>query len=188
MTTNKLQISKTELKADLPRIYQASELSGDFLRDESKLQGNAEYIAFPRSTMETAAVMKWCSEQGLRVTISGGRTGIAGGAVPNGGLLLSLTKMQKQEKLTEFEDGNSTIYCESGVLLSDLRNNLLRLKSKCFFPPDPTETSATIGGMIACNASGAHTYRYGPTRDYVNAIKVVLADGNILEIRCNARL
>ncbi len=167
----------------LPEIKAASELSPDLLRDESKMQGKADFASFPSSTEETAALMKWATEKQMKVTVSGGRTGIAGGAVPDGGLLVSLGKLQKISKAETDQNGETFINCGSGVLLSELQNYLRITKSPCFFPPDPTETSATIGGMVSCNASGAHTYAYGPTRNYVRAIIVVLADGSVLKLR-----
>lgn len=166
----------------VPDVLNAASLSNDFLRDESKMEGKADFVAFPSTTDEVSVLMKWAAEENLQVTFSGGRTGIAGGAVPAGGLLLSLAKMKSIGKLNRTEAGELTIRCSAGILLSELETHLTIEKTGAFFPPDPTETSANIGGMIACNASGAHTFAYGPTRKYVKAITVVLANGEILNI------
>ncbi|OGV49791.1 MAG: hypothetical protein A2X49_02960 [Lentisphaerae bacterium GWF2_52_8] len=166
----------------MPRLLGNSEIGADFLRDESRMEGRAEFACFPSSSAEAASALSFASGKNLKVTISGGRTGIAGGAVPDGGLLISLTRMQKIGQVTEQPDGTATVICESGVLLSELQNILLQRKCKYFFPPDPTETSATVGGMIACNASGAHTFKYGPTRKYVKSITAILSNGEIVKL------
>ncbi len=55
------------------------------------------------------------------------------------------------------------------------------------FPPDPTETSASLGGMVACNASGAMSYHYGPTRQWVRSLRLVLSDGSVLALARDAQ-
>ncbi len=169
--------------APLPKILEGDQISPDLLRDESRMEGNASCAAFPLTTEEVSALMRWAASRKMPVTVSGGRTGIAGGAVPDGGLLISLSKMQRIGLVEKDDDGRSFVSCGSGVLLSELQNNLHVKKTGLFFPPDPTETSATIGGMIACNASGAHTYHYGPTRGYVRSIKAVLPDGGVISLK-----
>ncbi len=174
--------AKAPKKTALPKVLEGSQISSDFLRDESKMEGKAACAAFPMTTDEVSALLHWAHERSLPVTVSGGRTGIAGGAVPDGGLLISLAKMQKIGAVQNDAAGMPYVYCGAGVLLSDLQNQLTFKKTGLLFPPDPTETSATIGGMIACNASGAHTFRYGPTRKYVKSIKAVLPDGETLSL------
>ena len=73
---------------------------------------------------------------------------------------------------------------DPGVLLQDIESFLHNHKEKnLFYPPDPTEMSAAIGGTVATNASGARTYKYGATRNYIRRLRVVLADGNVIEIK-----
>lgn len=169
--------------APLPKILEGDQIAPDLLRDESRMEGNASCAAFPLTTEEVSALMRWASSRKMPVTVSGGRTGIAGGAVPDGGLLISLSKMQRIGLVETDSDGRAYVSCGAGVLLSELQNNLFVKKTGLFFPPDPTETSATIGGMIACNASGAHTFHYGPTRSYVRSIKAVLPDGRAVSLK-----
>lgn len=168
----------------LPHLYKETDINPDFLHDESRLEGKADCAVIPSDTLEVSAVMKFACENDIDVTVSGGRTGIAGGAVPDGGILMSLSGMRKIYGLSKDElNGETTIKCQAGTLLSDLRSYLVREKTPFFFPPDPTEDSATIGGMIACNASGAHTFKYGPTRNYVKSITAVLANGDIIRLK-----
>lgn len=178
---NRIKAIKIENCA-LPDILESEQIMSDYLHDESRMQGRADFAAFPSSTEEFSALVRWAGKKDMDITFSGGRTGIAGGAVPEGGLLASTTRMNKILGGKEDKNGKISVKVQSGVLLSELRSYLEREKNKYFFPPDPTETSANIGGMIACNASGAHSFRYGPTRNYIKTLLVVLANGDVLNI------
>lgn len=121
----------------------------------------------------------------------GARTGIVGGAVPQGGRILNLSSMNRITGLS-VKDGAFFVTVEPGVLLCDLDDALaskrfdasswdepsreaLTALAKAppqFFPPDPTESTATLGGMFAANARGICAYRYGCTADYVQAVTV----------------
>jgi len=146
------------------------------------MEGRADAAEFPESTEEAAAILRNASKSKTKVTLSGGRTGIAGGAVPTGGIIISTSKMKKIYGICEDGNGNVSISCQSGASLDDINKFIRREKKGFFFPPDPTETSASAGGMTSCNASGAHTFGYGPTRNYVNAMTVILASGEILKL------
>ncbi len=174
-------------------------MSADFagyLRDESRSTGSAEHIAFPRNGEEILSVLKTCRERGEKVTIQGARTGLAAAAVPNGGCVLNLSKMDRVTGMRR-ENGKYYLTLQPGVILSELKKMIASRKFdttgwdevsnrtfvdfckdvEYFFPPDPTETSATIGGMVCCNASGARSYRYGPTRGHISRVNMILADG-----------
>jgi D-lactate dehydrogenase (cytochrome) len=170
----------------------------DYLRDESNTLGcDVEALFFPKSPANIAAAVQESVRSGLPLTISGGRTGICGGAVPSGGNLLSLEKMTAVRGL-ESRGAEFELTVESGLRLSELsqklRNKELGLDNEAskrlgesggyfFYPPDPTETSATVGGTVATNASGARTLFFGPTRRYVTGIDVILMSGELLRIR-----
>ena len=170
----------------------------DYLKDESNVTGaDAESLFFPRSLNHLVKIMMDAREKGKKVTISGGRTGICAGAVPaEGGYLVSLEKMTGILGL-DYVFGDLTLRVESGIRLSELSarvrskdlgpeiefpDELKRNNKHYFYPPDPTETTATIGGTVATNASGARTLFYGPTRDYVEGIEVVLSTGELLRV------
>lgn len=149
-----------------------------YLSDESRRIGTADSITFPTTEAEVIDVVE--ASQGTPITVQGARTGIVAGAVPEGGLILNLSRMNKIGEVTgEF------VTVQPGAVLSDIREAVE--PSGLFFPPDPTETSASIGGMVACNASGAMSFRYGPTRNWVDAIRVVLADGDTIAIKRGER-
>ncbi|MFW9918819.1 MAG: FAD-binding oxidoreductase [Candidatus Thorarchaeota archaeon] len=179
-----------------------------YLDDEShSFDGQTEQIVFPVNEAQIAAVMKDAHQKGIPVTIQGGRTGLTGAAVPMGGLTLNLEKMNDLLYMGFDEsEGLYTIAAEAGVLLEDLvkavqSKKLEEIKGKGLpenekalerfireqkdytFPVDPTEMSAWIGGITACNASGARTFKYGATRPWVKRVRVVLSNGDILDIK-----
>ncbi|MGQ9662208.1 MAG: FAD-binding oxidoreductase, partial [Kiritimatiellia bacterium] len=139
--------------------------------------------------------------QKMPVTIQGGRTGINGGAVPQGGHILNLSRMNRILKFrAERDHERAYVTVQPGLSLAELRTALAKEVSGvssgghvapsaihvfgCWFlPPDPTEATATLGGMINCNASGALTFRYGSVRQYVERLRIVLADARVVELR-----
>ena len=165
----------------------------DYLRDESRKTGTAAAIAFPKNIGELAAVVRTATADGFPLTIQGARTGISAGAVPEGGVIISLSKMDRILGLRTDARGHILLRVQPGVTLAQLRRHLAAENMQqptapgtprpVFFPPDPTENSASLGGMAACNASGACSYAYGATRDHIEALTVVLADGDTLTLR-----
>jgi D-lactate dehydrogenase (cytochrome) len=170
----------------------------DYLKDESNVTGGrVDSLFFPKSLNHLVKIMMEARDKGKKVTVSGGRTGICAGAVPaEGGYLVSLDKMTRPIGL-DYAYGELTLKVESGLRLSELSagvrskdlgpgiefpEELRKGKKQYFYPPDPTETTATIGGTAATNASGARTLFYGPTRDYVVGIDVVLSTGELLRV------
>jgi len=113
--------------------------------------------------------------QAVHITIAGAGTGLTGGRVPQGGSVLSL------EKLNHLEILNGSATAGPGVLLRDLHAAAARTSQ--FYPPDPTETAASLGGTIATNASGSRSFRYGDTRRHVLWLRMVLAGGRVLDVR-----
>ena len=173
----------------------------DGLRDESRRTGIADGIAFPATTDEVCDLLRQAAAQGSKVTVQGARTGIAAGAVPDGGLVLSLARMDRILGMTFDAAGSARVRVQPGVTLNALRafldgatidtstwSGTSREEIQCLraerwiFTPDPTESSASIGGMVACNASGACSFAYGATRAHICALTVALADGDLLEL------
>ena len=156
-----------------------------YLQDESKLSyGDIEYLAFPENDNDICEFLKFASSKNIPVTISNGKTGIVGGAVPLKGALMSLEKLNKIFGIKNV-DNEYRVHLQSGVVLSDLvrySENDSFSSEKLFYPVDVTETSAHIGGTASTNASGERSYKFGPTRNWVRKIKVILSDGNILNI------
>ncbi|MHC4913951.1 MAG: FAD-binding oxidoreductase [Planctomycetota bacterium] len=146
--------------------------------DESRLAGSAEVLAFPLCEADVCEVLG----RGEPVTASSGRTGIVGGAVPAGGIALSTERMDALS-VEEVPGGGRVARCGPGVSLEGLAAELAAQSPRLFFPPDPTETTAQVGGSVAANASGARSFKWGPTRRYVRGLSVVLACGQVLDLR-----
>ncbi len=151
-----------------------------YLRDESRRSGRADSISFPLSREEISHAMAHMSHHRIKTTVQGARTGITAGAVPYGGHILNLEKMNKIIGMRYSENKDAYIMnVQPGAILADIRKFIASERSGIyFFPPDPTETTASIGGMTACNASGARSYKYGPTRKYIEGLHIILADGS----------
>jgi len=153
----------------------------DYLHDESRSTGVADSISFPTTEADVIEVVNAIRAQGGSITVQGARTGIAAGAVPNGGHILNLQRMNAIGAVQrEAQGGGATITVQPGALLQDIYEAVE--SEGFFFPPDPTEASASMGGAVACNASGAMSHYYGPTRRWVRAIRLVLGDGSVLRI------
>jgi D-lactate dehydrogenase (cytochrome) len=177
----------------------------DLLRDESQRRGVAEAVVFPESGADVAAALREAAARGWPVTVQGSRTGIVAGAVPEGGLIVNLSRMDRVPGVRFDAGGTPLLRVQPGLTLAALRRLLAappeapsgaggwtpaeqaawrRLARRRWrFTPDPTETTASVGGMIACNASGARSFRHGPTRPWVEALTVMLADGDVIRLR-----
>ena len=154
----------------------------DYLHDESRAGGHVETISFPHSEEDVIAIVRAVQAIGGALTVQGARTGITAAAVPHGGHLLSLERMNTIGAIArDAVTGQATLSVQPGAHLEDIRRVVA--EAGWYFPPDPTETSASIGGMVACNASGAQTFYYGPTRRWIQALRVVLSDGSTLTLR-----
>lgn len=146
-----------------------------YLEDASGFRGHADRVYVPEDEAEVQAILREASSTKTPVTIAGAGTGITGGRVPFGGIVVSLEKFRK----IEINSGSAVV--GAGVLLRELQ--AAASSSGQFYAPDPTEISASIGGTIATNASGSRSFRYGDTRRHVLALRVVLVDGSVLELR-----
>ena len=155
----------------------------DYLHDESKYQGNLPaLIAFPQDVLEVSALLKFAENRGLSVALSGARTGLGGGAVPDQSqLLISTEKLCGIDGCTIAED-RATAKVRVGTTLSALNEYLSIFAPSWFFPINPTESTASLGGMIATNASGARSFRYGSMRDWVVGLECILASGAVLKV------
>ncbi len=174
----------------------------EYLRDESKKIGRADSISFPENHEQVSQIMSQLYEAGTAVTVQGSRTGLAAAAVPFGGHVLNLSRMDKVIGMRQDND-RFYITVQPGVILQKL-NKAIAARSfdtstwdeasqetyKAFcrapvqmFTPDPTESTASIGGMVACNASGARSYHYGATRRHIQALRGVLANGQTISLR-----
>lgn len=155
-------------------FFTGEAIGADYCHDECPgVSGTPDAVVEVTSTEQAAAVVKLCDEAGVPLTVRGAGTGQAGGSVPvEGGIVLSLKGM---DQILEFDEAARTLRVQPGVLLQDVKAEAE--KHGLYYPPDPGEKTATIGGNAATNASGPYAVKYGTTRDYVAALTVVRADG-----------
>lgn len=160
---------------------QADELQS-YLTDASNMPGgHADGLFVPDAAEELVGILREANESGIPVTISGARTGTVGGAVPFGGYIVSLERLNKIKSINKAE---MTATVEPGVILADFAKAVEA--EGLFYPPDPTEWSCQIGGTVATNASGARSFKYGATREFVTGLTVILADGDLLKLKRGA--
>lgn len=161
----------------------------EYLIDESKYNGFAESISFPKSEQEIKEILETLRKNQIPVTIQGGKTGIVGGAVPQGGHIMNLSQMNRVKEFWMEEDGTGRITVEPGINLIDLSKEVANRSRKqpVFFPADPTETSASIGGVVASGAQGISRVLYGNSREYIAAVKVMDYNGNTKNV-CNGQM
>jgi glycolate oxidase subunit GlcD len=148
-----------------------------YSRDMSVHQGIPDAVVFPRTTEQVSAIMKLAHRDKIPVTARGTGTSVTGAVLPvKGGLLLDLHLMNN---ILEINKENFYARLEPGVVCMQLNNVLA--KDNLMFPPNPgSEAMATLGGMVSTNASGHRAVKYGTTRDYIKGLKVVLADGTVV--------
>ena len=195
------QVKRIEGFATIQAEYSA------YLSDESKLSAKPfDYLFFPKTEAELAAVVKFLNQQKVPFTVAGARTGLVGGCVPQEGALISLEYLDKILDVYRDEtSGEWRVKAQTSVSLKNL-DSMLRVKqmptleqsldelvrahyaqfredsNQYFYPPDPTEMSASLGGSVVTNASGARTYRFGPTRAWVRGMRVFLSNGEYLDV------
>ncbi|HUE83245.1 MAG TPA: FAD-binding oxidoreductase [Pyrinomonadaceae bacterium] len=153
-----------------------------YLSDASNMSGFAERVAFPESAQEVSEILAEATRTSTPVTVSGAGTGIVGGRVPQGGIVLATDRMDKLRKIVRDPEGGYAI-AQTGIVLADFER--LVAAEGLLYPPDPTERSCFLGATVATNASGARTFKYGPTRDYVRGLQVALPTGDLLNIQRN---
>ena len=152
-----------------------------YFEDSSGLIGGyADKVVLPESIDDVIMAIKEANDNRIPVTVSGAGTGVTAARVPFGGIVLATDKLDKILKIHERSGSDNTICVECGARLEKIAKAVEA--HKLMYPPDPTEQNAFIGGSISTNASGARTFKYGPTRNYVKALTVVLADGEVLEM------
>ena len=155
-----------------PRLLTDPEGVAAFLTDAAHVPGGyAPGVVFPEDESEAAALV----ELAERVLPVGAQSSLTGGATPRGELVLSTRAMTATRLIS-----GSSVRVGAGVPLSSLQQELTR--HRLYYPPVPTFDGAFCGGTIATNAAGAATFKYGSTRDWVVAITVVLANGDVLDL------
>lgn len=164
---------------DKDRVITPENMHEEYSHDE--LSGDSIYpdvVVRVTSTEEVSKIMKYAYENNIVVTPRGAGTGLVGACVPREkGIMIDTTLMNH---FLELDEENLTLTLEPGVLLMEIAPYVE--EKGFFYPPDPGEKSATIGGNISTNAGGMRAVKYGVTRDFVRGLEVVLPDGTVMEL------
>jgi D-lactate dehydrogenase (cytochrome) len=154
----------------------------DFLSDASYLQGgHASRVSFPETAEGVAEILAKATRERTPVTVSGAGTGTVAGRVPFGGIVIATDKLNHIKQIVHDEQGGGRAIAEAGVILRDFQRAVE--SEGLLYAPDPTERSCFLGGTVATNASGSRTFKYGPTRKYVERLKIALATGDVIDLR-----
>lgn len=143
----------------------------NYLKDASNYKGNADKVFLVESSKDIQDIITKANKENFKVTIQGSRTGLTGSAIPLNGTIISTEKLTK----CEINQEEKTAWVQPGIKYFEF-NNILK-ENKLYFPPNPTETTSTIGGNVGTNASGSRTFKYGATRDWVQELKIILPNG-----------
>lgn len=165
------------------RVWVGDEIASEYYKDEMP-----EYGIFPpelyveaENKEEISAILSYAYKENIPVVCRGAGTGLAGGATCKyGGIMLSVMRMNR---IFPVDHKNQTITAQPGALLVDIQ--AAAAAEGLFYPPDPGEKTASIGGNVITNAGGMKAVRYGLTRDFVRCIEAVLPDGSIMNFSSN---
>ena len=147
----------------------------DFLSDAANFKGDCEKVYFPESNSEIIEILKESNFNKFKVTVAGNGTGLTGARVPKGGIVIATNKLNK---ILEINSEEKYAVLQTGVVLADFQEKLNSLN--LYYPPDPTEQNCFIGATVSTNASGAKTFKYGATRNFVLEMKIVLPNGEMI--------
>src|SRR6202140_3343536 len=151
------------------------------VEDSSHASGGfARQRVFPETVADIAEVLAAASRARTPVTVSGAGTGTVAGRIPFGGIVLATDRLNHIKRIVHYDDLGGRAIDEAGVILGDLQRAVET--EGLLYPPDPTERSCFLGGTVATNASGARTFKYGPTRNYVERLKIALATGDVIDL------
>jgi FAD/FMN-containing dehydrogenase len=142
----------------------------------------ASVVLFPESTTDVQAVVQWAQQNKQALVPSGGRTGLAGGAVASKGE--AVVSFDRMNKILEWNPIDRWVRLQAGVVTQELQE--AAVSHGLYFPVDfASRGSSQIGGNVATNAGGIHVIRYGMMRDWVLGLEVVTGTGEILKLQDN---
>ena len=184
-------LMKNRLISDLKKSLPSSNVLGTleeryaYAQDATnvrKIESLPDAVVFVQTVEEVQSVIKIANKYRIPVICRGAGTNVVGACVvQHGGIILNFSKMNK---IIEISKENMTAVVEPGVVLGDLQREVEKLG--LFYPPDPSNLAvSTIGGSIAQSSGGAKSFKYGTTKDYIIDLKVVMADGQILQTGSN---
>lgn len=152
------------------------EILAGYLTDASNVVGHADGLFRPTSTEAVAGIVRLANTTKTPLLVTAGQTSTTAGAVPMGGWVLSTENLKAIHEIT-----HDTATADAGILLGAFQDAIEQTGR--FYPPDPTSRhDCALGASIATNASGARSFKYGPTRPWVVSATVVTPTGDILHV------
>jgi D-lactate dehydrogenase (cytochrome) len=180
------------------------ELAADLLSDESRVSGGIpDKVFFPESTEDIQSVFNDVQKGKCQIRLTGNHTGTAAGGVPDDHeWQISFNKMNKVLACEKWTDNTLLLTCQPGISLDSLNSILatpsllpysfpgidLLNENRYWYTPDPTEMNAQLGATVATNASGARSYRFGPTRNSIYGLSTVLVHGDVITLQNNTTI
>jgi glycolate oxidase len=147
--------------------------------DASGLHMVPDAVARPRDERDVGEILRYATTERVPVTVAGAQSSTTGASITDRGVLMS---MRGCDRIVDIDPVARVARVQAGALVSDVKH--AAAAAGLTWAPDPTsEAESTVGGAIACNASGPRTLWYGPTRRHVRGLRVALADGRILDVR-----
>ena len=195
-------MSSVDWVAEKRECISDTNVVSNYLVDESRIiMGKAEKVCYPLDERDISNILDKANKNGWLVTVSGGGTGLTGARVPIGGIVLSTEYLTTLPKLTGYEylesrsggkrieiayrysSDENFIYVFSpvGISIKLFIDMISRLG--LIYPPNPTEKMAFIGGNLSTHASGKWSFRFGPLRKYVNRLRIVLPNGDVIDVK-----
>ncbi|MAI11608.1 MAG: hydroxyacid dehydrogenase [Rhodospirillaceae bacterium] len=158
-------------------LTQPEDLAPYLKEERGLMESDCEVVLRPANTEDIAKAVAVCAEHGVSIVPLGGNTGLVGGGVASGGIILSLERLNK---IIGVDALNHTMTVEAGCVLANIQT--AAQDAGCLFPLSlGAEGSCQIGGNLATNAGGVNVLRYGNTRELVLGIEAVLPDGRIYD-------
>ena len=166
-----------QLKAEMPNICvdDADIIAPHLVEWRDRWHGKTPLMLSPGSTRQVSDLVKICALHKAPLTLQGGNTGLCGGQIPQGEILLSMSRLTK---IRHADKSDMSIVCEAGVTLLAAQQAADEIGLK--FPLSlASEGTCTIGGNLSTNAGGVHVLKYGTAKDLVFGVEAVLASGEI---------
>ncbi|HEX3831954.1 MAG TPA: FAD-linked oxidase C-terminal domain-containing protein [Solirubrobacteraceae bacterium] len=181
MTATSATAAERELRVLLGDGAVLAGSTREYLHDATEsrgVSGRADAVALPADAAQVADIVAWCYDHDVPIVPRGGGTGFTGGAVPDGGVVLSLERLREPVALEpELWRARAT----AGVTTAELARRAR--ETGLFYPPDPgAAEQSQLGGNIATNAGGPHTFKYGVTGTWVTGLELVLAPGELVTV------
>jgi glycolate oxidase subunit GlcD len=181
MTATSATVAERELRALLGDGAVLPGSTREYLHDATEsrgVSGHADAVALPADAAQVAEIVAWCYDHDVPIVPRGGGTGFTGGAVPEGGVVLSLERLREPVAL---EPELWRARAPAGVTTAELARRAR--ETGLFYPPDPGAAEQShLGGNIATNAGGPHTFKYGVTGTWVTGLELVLAPGELVTV------